>query len=66
MEDCEVSVDLYIYGVVDVITDYLTNHAKVEYQVCCSNFPDESGGVCGIAFVENGFPHLVMFDYWYI
>lgn len=58
-------LDLYNFGVTDAITDYLTNHIKVEFQLACSNWPNEEGGVCSVAFVEGGHPHLVMFDYKY-
>lgn len=57
--------DLYNYGAVDAITDYLTNYAGVEYNLACSDWPNEEGGVCAVSFVEFGFPHLVMFDYKY-
>ena len=58
-------LDLYNFGVTDAITDYLTNHIKVEFQLACSDWPNEEGGVCSVAFVEGGYPHLVMFDYKY-
>lgn len=58
-------LDLYNFGVTDAIADYLTNHVKVEFQLACSEWPNEEGGVCSIAFIEGGHPHLVMFDYKY-
>ena len=58
-------LDLYNYGAVDAITDYLTNYAKVEYLLCCSEWPNEEGGACAVSFVENGHPQLVLFDYKY-
>lgn len=66
MDDYETEgTDLFNYGVTDAIADYLLNHAKVEYQLCCSNWPDETGGTCGVSWVENGHPHLILFDYKY-
>ena len=66
MDDYETEgLDIYNYGVTDAIADYLTNHAKVEYQLCCSEWPDETGGVCGVAFLDQGHTHLIMFDYKY-
>lgn len=58
-------LDLYNFGATDAIADYLTNYVKVEFQLACSEWPNEEGGVCSVAFVEGGHPHLVMFDYKY-
>lgn len=58
-------LDLYNYGVTDAIADYLGNYAKVEFQLACTEWADETGGVCAVSFVECGHPHLVMFDYKY-
>ena len=66
LEDYETEgLDLYNFGATDAIADYLTNHVKVEFQLACSEWPNEEGGVCSVAFVEGGHPHLVMFDYKY-
>ena len=58
-------VDLFDHGLTDAIADYLANHAKVEFNLCCSDWPNEEGGVCAVAFVDGGYPQLVMFDYRY-
>lgn len=58
-------IDLYNYNVTEAIADYLTNHLKIEYLLCCSEWPNEEGGVCSVAFVDHGHPQLVMFDYKY-
>ena len=58
-------IDLYNYNVTEAIADYLTNHLKIEYLLCCSEWPNEEGGVCSVAFVDRGHPQLVMFDYKY-
>lgn len=58
-------VDLFNFGATDAIADYLTNYVKVEFQLACSEWPNEEGGVCSVAFVEGGHPQLVMFDYKY-
>ena len=66
MEDYETEgIDIYNYGVVDAITDYLTNYLHVEYQLCCNPWPNMIGGCCSLAVVDEGFPHLIMFDYKY-
>ena len=58
-------VDLFNFGATDAIADYLTNYVKVEFQLACSEWPNEEGGVCSVAFVEGGHSQLVMFDYKY-
>lgn len=66
MDDYETEgLDLYNFGVTDAIADYLTNYVKVEFQLACSEWPNEEGGVCSVAFVDHGHPQLVMFDYKY-
>ena len=58
-------LDLYNFGVTDAIADFLANYVKVEFQLACSDWPNEEGGSCAVAFIEGGYPHLVMFDYKY-
>ena len=58
-------LDLYNFGATDAIVDYLANYVKVEYQLACSEWPNEEGGVCSVASVDCGHPQLVMFDYKY-
>lgn len=64
MDDYAIGSDTYIEGLVDAITDYFTNHSPaVEWQLGCSEWPDMTGGVCAISWMENGHVHMVMFDY---
>ena len=63
-EEFEIGCDLYQHAVTDKIAEWLSN-LHVEYQLCCSDWPNEEGGVCAVAFVEDGYPHLVVFDYKY-
>ena len=66
MEDYETEgLDTYNYGVVDAITEYLTDYLHVEYQLCCNPWTNMIGGCCALAVVDEGFPHLIMFDYKY-
>ena len=58
-------LDLYNYGATDAIADYLTNYAKVEYLLACSEWPNKEGGVCAISFTDSGHPQLILFDYKY-
>ena len=57
-------LDLYNAAAVDDIDKYLDS-IGVEHEVSISEWIDEEGGVCGIAFVDGGRPHLVMFDFKY-
>ena len=65
MEDYEIGVETYAYDVTDAITEYFTNNLKMEYNLCCAEWPNEEGGVCAVAFIDNGHPQLIMFDYKY-
>lgn len=67
MEDYETEgIDTYNHGVVDAITDYLTNECHTDkYQLCYNPWPNMMGGCCSIAVVDNGYPFLIMFDYKY-
>ena len=58
-------LDLYKFDASDAIVDYLANYVKVEYQLACSEWPNEEGGVCSVAVIDCGHPQLVMFDYKY-
>lgn len=57
-------LDLYNAAAVDVIDNYLDS-IDVEHEVCTNDWPNEEGGVCGVAFIDGDHPHLVMFDYKY-
>lgn len=67
MDDYETEgLDLYNYGLTDAISDFFSKqHPATEYNLVCSNWPDEAGGTCAVAWVESGHPHLIMFDYKY-
>lgn len=65
LEDYEIKIDVYNHEAVNEIADYFEHEWHLEYNLCCADWPNEEGGVCGIAFVESGHPQLVMFDYEY-
>lgn len=65
MDDYEIAPDVFDHCLCDAIADYLLNHAHVEYNLCCSDWPDKEGGVCAVALVDCGHPQLVVFDYQY-
>lgn len=56
--------DLYNIAAVDAINNYL-HSIDVEHEIYTNDWPNEEGGVCGVAFVDGCHPHLVMFDYKY-
>ena len=57
-------MDLYNAGLCDALIDFMTQSGK-EYQLACSDWPNEEGGVCALSFIDGGFAQLVMFDYKY-
>lgn len=64
MEDYEMGIELYEEGLVDMITDYFINYfPSTEWKLVCSPWPDMSGGVCSVSWMENGHIHMIMFDY---
>ena len=54
----------YVAKLIDKLTDYFEEKLP-EYLLCCSEYPNETGGVCAISFIEDGHPQLIMFDYIY-
>lgn len=66
-------MDEYEYGfnnefdaaLIERLTDYFTEKTHGEFLLCCSEWPDETGGVCAISFIGEGHPQLIMFDYVY-
>ena len=66
LEDYEVGIDLYEVGATDAVTDYLAHHCpecKGQWQLGCSTWPNETGGVCAVSWIEDGTIHSLMFDY---
>ena len=60
----EVGFDLYNEGLTDAIADYFTNYLpEVEWQLGCSMWPNETGGVCSVSWIEDGHIHMISFDY---
>ena len=57
-------LDLYNAAAVDAIDNYLDS-IDIEHEVSTNDWPNEEGGACGVAFVDGGHPHLVLFDYKY-
>ena len=67
MEDYTAGCDLYYEVFVDVVANYFTKEAAPrvkEWLLNCSSWPDESGGVCAVSWIElDNHMHMVMFDY---
>lgn len=62
MADYDENFDHYNKDAIFAIIDYFTKY-NMNYQLACSPWPDECGGVCSVAFIDNSYPQLVVFDY---
>lgn len=57
-------IDIYEEKLVDEITEYFTTkYPAVEWNLACSSYPDCTGGVCAVSWIEKGHLHMIMFDY---
>ena len=65
MEDYSVGTDVYSYKLTLKLVDWF-NSLGLEFQLECAIDEDAESGVCAVAFVDEGYPHLIMFDYEYI
>ena len=64
MDDYMVGSDTYNEGLVSAVMDFLANYNPgVEWNVGCTEWPDCSGGVCYVSWIENGHLHMIGFDY---
>ena len=64
MDDYMLGMEIYEEGLVDAVTDFLTNYVPtVKWNLACSEWPDCSGGVCYVSWIENGHLHMIGFDY---
>ena len=64
MDDYIVGSDTYDEGLVSAITDFLSNDTYgFEWNLGCSEWPDCSGGVCYVSWIEGGHLHMIGFDY---
>lgn len=64
MSDYKIATDVYKYKLTDGIYPFL-REKNIDFQLCCADWPNMTGGTCAIAWCENGHPQLVMFDYRY-
>lgn len=64
MDDYMLGMETYEEGLVDTITDFLGHNCPgIQWQLGCSEWPDCSGGVCYVSWVEGGHLHMIGFDY---
>lgn len=64
MDDYMLSMETYEEGLVDAVTDFLGNYCPgTEWQLGCSEWPNCSGGVCYVSWIESGHLHMIGFDY---
>ena len=64
MDKYAIGSDTYSEGLVSEITDFLTKDTYgFEWKLACSPWPNMTGGVCSVCWIEDGHVHLVMFDY---
>ena len=64
MDDYMVGMDIYEYGLIDAIIDYFCNHIpSVQWRLCYTPWPDIEGGVCSVAWIEDGNIQMITFDY---
>lgn len=62
--------DLGSFVCCSIVTDeavnlFKDNPAIKEWQLGCSDWPDETGGCCFVSWIENGHLHTFEFDYIY-
>lgn len=64
MDDYIVGMETYEEGLVDAVSDFLGNYCPgTEWQLSCSEWPNCSGGVCYVSWIEDGHLHMIGFDY---
>ena len=65
MEGYSIGTDVYSHKLTLKLVDWF-NSLGLEFQLECAIDEDAEGGVCAVAFVDEGYPHLIMFDYEYV
>ena len=62
MIDFTAGSDSYIEELVEVAIEYLGDHAT-EWRAGCAEYPDGTGGICYLSWIENGHLHMIDFEY---
>lgn len=64
MDDYMLGMETYEEGLIDAISDFLGSYClDTEWKIGCSEWPDCSGGVCYVSWIEAGHLHMIGFDY---
>ena len=64
MDDYMLGIEIYEEGLVNAISDFLSNHCpNIKWQLGCSEWPDCSGGACFVSWIEADHLHMIGFDY---
>ena len=64
MDDYTIGSDTYDEGLVNAVMDFLANYNPgIEWNLGRSEWPDCSGGICYVSWIENGHLHMISFDY---
>ena len=64
-EQYVVASDAYTDQLFAAVNEMFTEEfPHIEWQAFCSEWPNMTGGVATFAWVENGHPHLVGWDYY--
>lgn len=61
--DYSLGTDTYEEGAINAILDFFQYVGNDNFKLCCSPWPNMMGGTCSVAFVEDGYANLVVFDY---
>lgn len=65
MDDYLIGMDTYEYELTTMLADFLGNKLHIEYNLYCFDDSNGFGGICAVAFIDNGHPQMVTFEYHY-
>lgn len=66
LEDYTMGSDTYEHGAISAIADLFCHYPDIIYQMETTDYPDMTGGICSVAFVDNYENlSLVVFNYIY-
>lgn len=63
IEEYEIGLDRYEKEVSDEIMNYFSCKKDIQWQLDCAEWPDMTGGVCYVSFIENNVLHMLKFEY---
>lgn len=65
VENHEIGFDVYDSDIINEISHYFSRKSNVQWQLDCTEWPDMTGGVCYISFIDDNTLHMVNFEYKY-